>query len=73
MQPKKMALLARELASDKQAEDPILMDISKLSSLARHFLVVHGNSHPHVRAIADHIAGTLKKKHKILALRLEGG
>ena len=62
MQPKKIALLVREAALDKKAEDPIILDLNKYNTLARYFVIVHGNSHPHVKAIADHICEIIEKK-----------
>lgn len=65
MLAKKIALLAREAAEDKQAEDVVVMDVGKLTSLAHYFLVMHGNSDRHVRAIAQNIMdvmGTHKNK-----------
>lgn len=71
MHPKKIALLARTAAEDKKAEDPIVLNISKLTSIAHYFLVTHGNSDPHVKAIAGHIRDTFKKK-KIPLFNQEG-
>ncbi len=59
MQPKKIAFLAREAALDKKAEDPILLDVAKLTSLAHHFLIMHGNSDRHVKAVAHGIIDSL--------------
>ena len=62
MQPKRIALLARQAAEDKQAVDPIILDVAKLTSAANYFFIAHGNSDRQVRAIAEHIVETLKKK-----------
>lgn len=61
MQPKKIALLAREAALDKKAEDPIVLDVSKFTNVAHYFLIAHGNSDRHVRAIAQNVADECKK------------
>ena len=71
MLPKKLALLVRDLALDKKAEDPIILDIAKLSSMAHYFVITHGNSDPHVRAIGEHIREELKAK-KVRPLHGEG-
>lgn len=71
MQPKRIALLAREAAEDKKAEDVVVMDVAKQTSLAHYFLITHGNSEPHIRAIANHIIDVLESK-KIRCLRSEG-
>lgn len=62
MHPKRIADLAWEAADAKQAVDPIILDISKLTTIAHYFLVTHGNSDRHVRAIAQNIQDELQKK-----------
>ena len=62
LQPKKIALLAREAADAKKAEDLVLLDVAKLTSLSHYFLITHGNSERHVKAIANGIIDTLHKK-----------
>lgn len=62
MQPKRIALLARDAADTKQAVDPVVLDISRLTTFAHYFVVAHGNSDRHVRAIAEHIQEELEKK-----------
>jgi len=69
--PKKIALLVRDLALDKKAEDPIILDITKFSSLAHYFVITHGNSDPHVLAIGEYILEELKAK-KVRAFHTEG-
>lgn len=62
MQPKRIAFLAREAADDKKAEDPLILDIARLTSVAHYFVITHGNSDRHVRAIAENVMEVLKKK-----------
>jgi len=71
LQPKKIAELLRTLAEDKKAEDPVLLDISKISSLAHYFLIAHGNSDRHVKSIAAHLVDEMKKR-KMPAWHVEG-
>ncbi len=71
MQPKRIALLARDAAEDKKAEEVVVIDVAKQTSLANYFIITHGNSDPHVRAIATHITDVLESK-KIRRLRVEG-
>lgn len=61
MQPKRIAQLAWEAADAKQAVDPIILDISRLTTVAHYFLITHGNSDRHVRAIAQNIQDELEK------------
>jgi len=62
LQAKKIALLARELIEDKKGEEPIILDIAKQTSIAHFFVITHGNSSPHVRAIAENLVESFKKK-----------
>ena len=62
MQPKRIAELAWKAADAKQAVDPVLLDISRLTAIAHYFLVTHGNSDRHVRAIAQNIQEVLEKE-----------
>lgn len=71
MQPKKIAELIRTLAEDKKAEDIVILDIAKVSSIAHYFLIAHGNSDRHVKALAHHIVDEMKKL-KMPAWHIEG-
>ncbi len=71
MQPKQIAQAAREAGEDKKAEEPLILDIAKLTSIANYFVIMHGNSDRQIRAIADHIVDSLEKK-KVRCLHVEG-
>lgn len=60
MDSKKLALRCRELADNKKAEDIVVLDVSKISSVTDFFVIVTGTSEPHLRAIADEVTETLK-------------
>lgn len=62
MQAKRIALLARKAADDKKGEDPVVLNISKLTSIAHYFVIVHGNSDRHVKTLARHIMDIMKEK-----------
>ncbi len=53
MDAKKLALLCRELADNKKAEDVLVLDVSKLSSVTDYFVIASGTSDPHLRAIEN--------------------
>ena len=57
---RQLAKLCRSIALDKKAADPLLLDVRKISSVADYFLIVSGNSEPHLKAIADEIARRLR-------------
>ena len=71
MQPKKIALLAHSAADEKQAEDLVILDIAKLTSISNYFVITHGNSDRHVKAIAEHVREVMKG-HKVSLWHLEG-
>ena len=52
---------AADLAIDRKAVAPVLLDLRGLSTATDYFLIVTGNSDTHVRAIADHIIEEMKK------------
>ncbi|MFA6601180.1 MAG: ribosome silencing factor [Candidatus Omnitrophota bacterium] len=61
MHAKKLALMIREMALDKKAEEPLVLDVAKLSNIGRYFLLTHGNSDRQVRAIAENIIDKMKE------------
>jgi ribosome-associated protein len=65
MDSKKLALLCRELADNKKAEDIVVLDVRKISSVTDYFVLVSGTSEPHLRAIVDEISDTLREEHEI--------
>ena len=63
MDSKKLALLCREFADNKKAEDLAVLDVRKLSSVTDFFVIVSGTSEPHLRAILDEITDRLREEH----------
>jgi ribosome-associated protein len=57
---RKLAKLCRQIALDKKAEDVLILDVRKISSIADYFFICTGNSEPHLKAIADEIARRLR-------------
>ena len=60
MDSKKLALLCRNLADNKKAEDLLVLDVRSISSITDYFVIASGSSEPHLRAIAEEITETLK-------------
>lgn len=52
---------AADLALDRKAVSPVLLDLRGLSSATDYFLVLTGNSDTHVRSIADHVIEEMRK------------
>lgn len=61
MDSRKLASLCRELADNKKAEDIVVLDVRKLSSITDYFVLCTGTSEPHLRAIVDEIQDKLEK------------
>ena len=63
MDSKKLALLCRKLADDKKAEDLLVLDVRKISTVTDYFVLASGTSEPHLRAIVDEISDTLREDY----------
>ena len=72
MDSKKLALLCRELADNKKAENTLVLDVCKLSSVTDFFVIVSGSSQPHLRAIVEEITSKLRDEHGLRPTRMEG-
>ena len=57
-----LALRCRELADDKKAEQVVILDVRKLSSVTDYFVIATGTSEPHLRALADEITEKLREE-----------
>ena len=58
--PKLKAALIVEAALDRKAEEPIVLDVRKLTAYADTFIILSGRSDRQVRSIADAIVHALK-------------
>ena len=72
MDSKKLALLCRKLADNKKAEDILVLDVRKISSVTDYFVLASGTSEPHLRAIVDEISDTLREAHGIIPNAKDG-
>jgi ribosome-associated protein len=61
MDSRKLALLCRELADNKKAENIVILDVRELSSVTDYFVIAAGTSEPHLRAIMDEIIDRLRE------------
>ena len=61
MDSRKLALLCRELADNRKAEDIVILDVRKLSSVTDYFVIATGTSEPHLRAIVDETTDRLRE------------
>ena len=72
MDSKKLAQLCRDLADNRKAENVVVLDVRKLSSVTDFFVIATANSEPHLRAIESEILDTLEKEHSLRPNTLEG-
>ena len=72
MDSKKLALLCRELAENKKAEDIVILDVRELSSVTDYFVIASGTSEPHLRAIVDEITDKLREDYDLRPRAVDG-
>jgi ribosome-associated protein len=60
MDSRKLAARCRELADNKKADNIVVLDVRKLSSMTDYFVIASGTSEPHLRAIMDEIMDKLR-------------
>ena len=72
MDSRKLALLCREMADNRKAEDIVILDVRELSSVTDYFVVASGTSEPHLRAIVDEITEKLKEDHDLRPRAIDG-
>ena len=57
MDSRKLAGLCREFADNRKAENIVILDVRKISSVTDFFVIASGTSEPHLRAIVEEITG----------------
>ena len=72
MDSKKLALLCRELADNRKAEDIVVLDVRELSTVTDYFVIASGTSEPHLRAIVDEITDELRDEHDVRPRAVDG-
>ena len=72
MDSRKFALLCRELADNKKAEDLVILDVREVSSVTDYFVIASGTSEPHLRAIVDEITDKLRQDHDVRPKAIDG-
>jgi ribosome silencing factor RsfS/YbeB/iojap len=72
MDSRKLALLCRELADNKKAENIVILDVRELSSVTDYFVIASGTSEPHLRAIVDEIKDNLRDGHQLRPKGIDG-
>ena len=72
MDSRKLALLCRELADRRKAEDIAVLDVRNISSITDYFVIATGTSEPHLRAISDEIQDKLRLDHGVRPRAVDG-
>ena len=72
MDSRKLALLCRELADNKKADDIVILDVRELSSVTDYFVIASGNNEPHLRAISEEILDKLRDEHHLRPRAMDG-
>ena len=71
MDSKKLALLCRDLAENRKAENVVVLDVTKVSSITDYFVIATGTNRRQVQAISDEVVEQLKHSGT-RAARVEG-
>ena len=72
MESKKLALLCRELADNRKAENIVVIDMHEVSSITDYFVIASGSTEPHLRAISDEITVKLSEEHHLRPRVVDG-
>ncbi len=72
MDSKRLAQFCREFADNKKAEDIVILDVRKLSSVTDFFVIASGTSEPHLRAIIDEIINRLREEQGVRPRAVDG-
>jgi ribosome-associated protein len=72
MDSRKLALLCREFADNKKAENIVILDVRKISSVTDYFVIASGTSEPHLRAIVEEITDQLRQEHGVRPNAVDG-
>jgi ribosome-associated protein len=72
MDSRKLARLCREFADNKKADNIVILDVRKLSSVTDYFVIASGTSEPHLRAIVEEITARLREEHSVRAQAVDG-
>lgn len=73
LEPNDMAHAIIDLMESVMAMDILLLDISRLTTIADYFLIATGETDRQRRAIADHVTEQMREQHAIRPLAVEGG
>jgi len=72
MDSKQLASLCRDFADNKKAENIVILDVRKVSTITDYFVIASGTSEPHLRAITSEITDRLRTEHQVRPRATDG-
>jgi ribosome-associated protein len=70
--PENLAKICAELASNKKAEDIVVLDLRGISSFTDFFVICSGTSEPQLKAIANEIETRVREDHSLRPVSVDG-
>jgi len=67
-----LARRCRDLAENKKAVDPVLLDLREVGGPSEFFLIVSGESEPHLKAIAGEVEKGVREESGRRPFRISG-
>ena len=67
-----LARRCRDLADNKKAVDPVLLDLREVEGPSEFFLIVSGESEPHLKAIAGEVERGIREEGGRKPFRVSG-
>lgn len=68
----KVATLCAQYASDKKAEDILVLDLRGISTFTDFFVICSGTSEPHLKAISNEIQDKMRTEHNARPYAVDG-
>lgn len=72
MTSKELAILCARMASEKKAENIVIIEMTKLAGVTDYFVICSGSSERQLQSIAYELEFTLKKEHGQRCKGMEG-
>ncbi|MEP6956444.1 MAG: ribosome silencing factor [Chthoniobacterales bacterium] len=72
MTAEELAKTCAALASNKKAEEIVVLDLREISTFTDFFVICSASSEPQIKAVAGEIEGRLKQEHKVRPVAVDG-
>lgn len=69
---RELAIRCREVADEKKAEDIVILDMRKLTSVTDYFVIATGTSEPHLRALIEELTERIEAEFGIRPRAVDG-